>query len=61
LDTFDPPPVPDNKKTAYLETAYLWHSTSLGDNSRRRRAPPTIGESKTIVSPSNSFSIETNF
>ena len=46
LDTFDPPPIPDNKKSAYLDTAYLWHSATLGDGARRRPPPSMIGESK---------------
>ncbi len=46
LDTFEPPTIPDNKRAVYLDTAYLWHSTALGDNARRRAPPLMIGESK---------------
>jgi hypothetical protein len=46
LDTYDPPAVPDQKKSAYLDTAYMWHSSNLGDSNRRRAPPSMIGESK---------------
>ena len=49
LDTFEPPAIPDNKRAAYLDTAYLFHSAALGDNVRRRAPQAMIGESKRHV------------
>ncbi|CAF0908493.1 unnamed protein product [Rotaria sordida] len=44
LDTFELPTIPDQKKTAYLDTTYLWQANNLGDNIRRRPLPSMIGE-----------------
>ncbi len=49
LDTSEPPTIPDNKKTVYLDTNYLWHSHNLGDANRRRAPPSMIGESRKLL------------
>ncbi len=45
LDTYEPPTIPDQKRSLF-DTTYIWHATALGDNGRRRAAPAMIGESK---------------
>ncbi|UJR35383.1 hypothetical protein I4U23_028140 [Adineta vaga] len=43
LDTYDPPNIPEQKKTPQSNLNAAWHAANFGDNSRRRPVPTTIG------------------
>ncbi|CAF5152987.1 unnamed protein product, partial [Rotaria magnacalcarata] len=44
LDTYEPPPIPDQKKNNYHDTTYIWQPNNAGDGNRRRPLPTMIGE-----------------
>ncbi|CAF3375574.1 unnamed protein product [Rotaria socialis] len=44
LDTYEPPPIPDQKKSNYHDTTYIWQANNAGEGNRRRPLPTMIGE-----------------